>query len=134
MIKVCVHVFSQCLSLCICLNLWDIYFLSCIEHNIVMDVIIKTARLSKKTLQTTWFDLEYATVGGERPFFGQYWEREESEFNLSIKEQVKTSGTVRSEEQHAEYVITLVRQGEFLKLAESKHGDAVWKPFIQKEP
>ena len=31
-----------------------------IEHNIVMDEIIKTARTTKKTLHTTWFDLEDA--------------------------------------------------------------------------
>ena len=62
--------------------------------------------------------------------FGQYWEREESEFNISIKEQVKTFCRIRSEEQQGEHVKTLVKQGEFLQLAESERRDAVWKSFI----
>ena len=33
---------------------------SCIEHNIVMDELIKDARVNKKTLHGTWFDLEDA--------------------------------------------------------------------------
>ena len=42
------------------------------------------------------------TVGGDIPVFGQYWEREESEFNISNKKQVKTSCRIRSEEQQTE--------------------------------
>ena len=62
--------------------------------------------------------------------FGQYWEREEADFNLSVKEQVKTNCIIRSEEQQIEHVKTLVKQGDFLKLADSERGDAVWQSFI----
>ena len=32
----------------------------CVEHNIVMDELVKDARVNKKTLDGTWFDLEDA--------------------------------------------------------------------------
>ena len=62
--------------------------------------------------------------------FGHLREREETEFNDSIKQQVKTSCKLRSELKHIEHVQTLVRQGDLLKLAESEKGDAIWESFI----
>jgi hypothetical protein len=70
------------------------------------------------------------TVGGDRPSFGDRWERDESAFNDSIKDHVKTSCKIRSEKEHIDHVNTLVKQGDMLKLSESEKGDAVWKSFI----
>ena len=74
--------------------------------------------------------LRMNTVGGDRPTFGDRWEREESDFNESIKDHVKTSCKIRSEREHIDHVNTLVKQGDMLKLSESEKGDAVWKSFI----
>ena len=44
------------------------------------------------------FAMRMNTVGGGRPMFGQYWEGEEQEFLLSIKNQGNISARLRSEE------------------------------------
>ena len=58
--------------------------------------------------------------------FGELWQREESEFN----EQLKIICHIRKETSHIEHVNTLVKQGDFLKLAENEKVDAVWKSYI----
>ena len=62
--------------------------------------------------------------------FGNNWERQESEFNEDIRQDIKTACRVTRKETHLEHINTLVKQGELLKLADSERGDVVWKSYI----
>ena len=62
--------------------------------------------------------------------FGVNWERQETEFNEDIRQDIKTSCRVRTRESHLDHRNTLVKQGELFKLTERERGDVVWKSYI----
>ena len=70
------------------------------------------------------------TVGGERPMFGNLWDRQETEFNEDIRQDIKTACRIRRNEKHLDHINTLVKQGELFKLADSERGDVIWKSYI----
>ena len=74
--------------------------------------------------------MQLNAVGGDRPTFGEGWERQEVVFDEEIRKQVKVSLSVKNVESHLSKVNTLQKQGDFLSLAEKEKGDAVWKSFI----
>ena len=53
------------------------------------------------------------TVGGDRPMFGQNWEKQEKEFEEAVKDQVKLSLRVKQQEEHLTKVQNLAKQGDF---------------------
>ena len=108
---------------------------SLVNHALNSKINREVHQIRKKSVTVTAEkDYEQAmrlnTVGGDRPMFGELWQREESEFNDSIREEVKLMCHIRKETSHIEHVNTLVKQGDFLKLAENEKGDAVWKSYI----
>ena len=57
-------------------------------------------------------------------------ERDRGNFNLEIKDQIKTSLTAQNQEKWTSHVKTLVQQGRFLELAEAENEDMVWKSYM----
>ena len=70
------------------------------------------------------------SVGGDRPMFGEGWERQEQEFDCEIRKLVKVSVNLKYSEEYMAKVQLLTKQGDFLSLAACERGDAVWKSFI----
>ena len=59
-----------------------------------------------------------------------FWEKEEAAFNDAIKKYMKLAFKMRSEAQHKEHINTLLKQGNFLKLAENENVNVFWKSYI----
>ena len=74
--------------------------------------------------------LNYNSVQGEIPMFGERWEKEARQFREDVKETVKMNITFEDENKWREHVKTLVIQGRHLELASAEHSDAIWKSFV----
>ena len=71
------------------------------------------------------------TVQGEIPTYsGDNSDRDRRNFNLEIKDHIKTSLTVQNQEKWTSHVKTLVQQGRFIELAEAENEDMVWKSYM----
>ena len=82
---------------------------------------------SEQTFQSA---MHLNAVGGDRPAFGDGWERQERDFNHDVREHEKVSVNVKYSEEHTAKVETLTKQCDFLYLTACERGVAIWKSFI----
>ena len=84
---------------------------SLVNHALNSKINREVQHIRKKSVTVTAEkDYEQAirlnTVGGDRPMFGELWQTEESEFNDSIREQVKLIFHIRKKTSNTERINT----------------------------
>jgi hypothetical protein len=114
----------------------SIYTIGYITYHALNCKVNRESQFTRKKSVTVTAEIDYQqalrlnTVGGDRPMFGDLWDREERELNTDISEHVKLSTTIRTEKEFVDKINTLVKQGDLLRLAESEKWDAIWKSFV----
>ena len=93
-----------------------------VNHAVDCTVERESAYIRKKSItvsseQTFQSAMYLNAVGGDRPAFGDGWERQERDFDNDVSEQVNVSVNLKYSEEHMDKVEMLTKQGDFLYLA-----------------